>query len=315
MDNALKMMKRLFYATLASGLFVLSIVAVSAFGGVPAAYAGTTITVNDSGSCLSISGFWSGTTCTLFMSYTIFPGDTLSIPSGTTLVIPVSYEVTVDSGGTLQVANTVFNVVSVAIYGTLANSGTITVMNSGLDSIGIENHDGKLTNSGIINIENSGTSIGISNEGSFTNSGTINIKNSGTLYGLDNGGDFTNSGTITVQNTGSNIGLGNIYGDILNKASSEIDIYGSVENYGFGSIDNYGTIIVECGGAFTQVSADGYTPTFTPESGSTFTQDTSCMQHIGVPQFPISALGSVMLIAFLLPALLLISRKFRQPLL
>src|SRR5467141_4406821 len=85
-------------------LYLLGLAAISVLGASPAAFAATRQV--DSSWCSPFPDFlWdSGTsTCTMFASYTVSSGDTLEVPSGTTLTIAALGNIVVDSGGSLTV--------------------------------------------------------------------------------------------------------------------------------------------------------------------------------------------------------------------
>jgi fibronectin-binding autotransporter adhesin len=299
------------------GLFVLGFGLLSV---IPFAYATTTSL--DQATCTGaiypdLDASWDipTSTCTLTSSYTILSGDTLEIPSGTTLAISTGGQISIDSGSTLAIdsGGTLTIGVAEGIYfvgGTITNSGTLTIENF-IGELGISQNGsgGTIVNFGTLTIENSepfsvGTyHIVITN----TNSGTINIVNTGGTGIDDEYASITNSGTIDVENSGSgSVGIDN-YASITNEPGGYIFDHGSIINQGGATVINNAdaTIIIECGGTFTQ------------EPGSTFTNDgtytvDSCN---GVPEFPslpgLSALGPLVLIALLLPALLIETRRFR----
>jgi hypothetical protein len=154
---------------------------------------------------------------------------------------------------------------------------------------------GLITNSGIINVENTGSSYGIySGIAVITNSGTINVENSGELGIYNIAGTITNSGKIVVENTGP-------YG---------IDNNGPMTNTGTitvgpatDAILNQASITNECGGI---INGPG-----TIVGG--YTQVTGCAPLTGVPEFPVSGFGPLLL-AGLLPVLLIMTRKSRKSL-
>lgn len=139
--------------------------------------------------CGVMGGTWSPNTCTITSDYKINSSDTLSIQSGTILVISSSsvliIEGTLDNSGTIEVydSSTLRN-----YSGTLNNSGTITVSNT--SGNGIHNRE-TLNNSGIIIVSNSG-GTGIDNySGTINNYLVIHVHEYGTI---------TNSGTMLNDN-------------------------------------------------------------------------------------------------------------------
>jgi len=299
----------------------------SALGAIPTVSAAT-ITIMDSSSCGSIGGSWSSGTCTLSTSYTLTSGNALEIPSGTTLVIGASGTIvndgtiTVDSGGvlTIQSSNLDYGIQN---YGTLNVAGTANLENTAYYSIW---NPGTITNTGTINVKTSGSfgTIGIysiflsaTQAGVITNSGVINVENTGSTYGIYSGiATITNTGIINVENSGE-LGIYSISSTFTNTAPGRID----VENTGAYGIDNNGpltntgtitvgpapdailnqaTITNECGGV---INGPG-----TIVGG--YTQVSGCAPT-GVPEFPISGLGPLLLSAMLLPVLVIMSRRFR----
>jgi hypothetical protein len=310
-------------------LSILGIGMISSVGAIPTVHAGNTITINDTTSCGMIGGSWSGTTCTLTTSYTSSV-DSIEIPSTTTLLISGTGTITIlggdtftiDSGGSVNVENSGTGTVGMNVYGGAFNSGTINVENLGNESVGINVEGFAFTNSGIINIENSGT-VGIVNGGEITNSGTINVENSGIKGILNDSPYFTNSGTIDITNSGAgsygiwtdanilNSGIIDVensgaasYGififgaTITNECSGTITVENTLASYGIdndGTIINRGTIRIIDGGSVV---------------GNPITPGQTCL---GIPQFPVlSSVGPLLLIGPLLPALFVLTRKFRK---
>jgi hypothetical protein len=189
--------------------------------------------IND---CNALGGLLSGTICGIGGGFTFYPGDTLTIPSGTTLEL--TFYGIINSGGiinnygTITISNYLYNGI-INNGGIINNYGTITVSNN--DGIGIKNYNGgTITNNSVgqITVSNTG-GYGITNTDTIYNYGTITISNTGG-YGIYNqSGTINNSATITVQNTA---GTG-----ILNGGTIKISKGGSITNSG--TILNCGKII------------------------------------------------------------------------
>jgi hypothetical protein len=113
--------------------------------------------------------------------------------------------------------------------------------------------------------------------GTIYNYGIIEVANTAG-YGIWNAGTISNSGTIKVANTGG-IGIWN--------AGTITDV-------------DCGTVTIVGSGTFLG-NAIEYTGTCAPTKA--------------VPEFPVSALGPLLITALLLPALLVMTRRFRRPLL
>jgi hypothetical protein len=312
-------------------MLLLGFAMIAALGAIPTASAATTSIV-DSTSCSSIGGSWAGSTCTLSTSYTNTAGNTLEVPSGTTLAIGPSG--TIVNDGTIQV-----------------DSGGIVMITSSSDFYGIENY-GLITNAGTMNLANTAYYAIWSAGGSITNTGTIDITTSGAfgtmaIYSIFYNGvtpTITNSGDIYIQNTGSSYGIYIGFSTLTNTASGKIYITNSGElgiynvagtvtdnglisaentgpsNYG---IDNNGPMTVagtltvgsandavlnqasitqECGGVINGPGTINGNP-YIPATGCTV---------VPVPEFPMAGFGPLLL-ALLVPALLVLSRKIRKP--
>jgi hypothetical protein len=132
------------------------------------------------------------------------------------------------------------------------------------------------------------------------------------------------SGT-TLAITGTSSGLW-VYGTVFNYGAIDISTSGlnsyGIYIYPLGTISNYGTIDVANsggngiynGGTITDV--DCGTITFTDGGtfyGNAVQQSGSCAPTAGVPEFPVLGLGSLLITALLLPALLVIARRFGKP--
>ncbi|MDE1827425.1 MAG: cadherin-like domain-containing protein, partial [Thaumarchaeota archaeon] len=163
--------------------------------------------------CSSAGFSWdsSTSTCTLTSDYTVNSGDTLEIPSGTTLVIVHSTihgifnSGTVSNHGTINLENTGGTGGITNSGGTFNNYGTINVQSTGL--FGIISEFGPFNNFGLIVVENSGTgSTGIYNLVPMVNSGLIVVENSGTgNTGVKNSSTITdlNCGSVSVTGSGT----------------------------------------------------------------------------------------------------------------
>lgn len=139
-----------------------------------------------------------------------------------------------------------------------------------------------------------------------------------------NGGTWVSSvklcnigGTVTISSgntlsilSGTRLSVGphgtlNNYGTIA--VGGILAIAGTLNNYGTisgsGHFLNSGIINEECGS--TTMSLDANSGTVNPP--------TECSAS-GVPQFPAASFGTLLLIALLLPALLIMTRKFKRPL-
>jgi len=286
-----------------AAVVALLVLGFGLLGAIPLAHAATTGL--DQATCIGASypdlgGSWNipTSTCTLSAgTYTIGSGDTLEIPSGTTLTFSGPGRVTSPVGATLQVDS----------------GGAIIVADVGATpGLSVIDNEGTFTNSGTITVENSvSSSTGIANIGTFTNSGTIIVENPGDFSeGISNVGTITNTGTITIENSGS--GSAGIY------------------NYTPGAIDNYGTITVDNSGAssyginnqsgtITDINCGTLTIVTTPSGGGGTYEGVAVGQSgtcttIGAPEFPgVSSLSPLLLVGLLLPALLIASRRFRRP--
>jgi hypothetical protein len=310
------------------GTLVLSLAMISALGLVPGA-AATTTTIMDSASCASIGGTWAGTTCTLATSYTNAAGNTIEIPSGTTLAIgPAGTiindgSIKVDAGGIVTITSD-NDFYGIENTGTITNAGTINLDNTAYYSIW--NAGAVITNTGTINIGTSGAfgTTGIYSvfydgvEPTITNSGTINVQNTGSTYGIESGiGIFDNTaaGVIAITNSGE-LGIYSIsttFTDagkitVFNTGAYGIDNNGPMTvsgtltvGPGADAVLNQDTITQECGGIINgpgTIADNPYTPA------------TNCPAP-AVPQFPSAGFAPVLL-GLLVPAFVILSRRSRK---
>jgi hypothetical protein len=157
-----------------------------------------------------------------------------------------------------------------------------------------------IANSGTINVENSGAEGILNDSPYFTNSGTIDITNSGAgSYGMWTDANILNSGIVTVENTGNeSYGIFIFGATMTNECSGAITVENTLAGHGIdndGSIINRGTITIIDGGSIV---------------GNPITPGQTCL---GIPQFPVlSSVGPLLLIGPLLPALFVLTRKFRK---
>jgi len=228
-------------------------------------------TLNQSVCETDIGGSWSTDTCTITSQVIISPGETLTIPQGTTFVVAttsgdgVRNNGTIINQGTTRVENTgglgIRNMEEGLVNNT--DSGTLVIANSGSFSIGIQNDMGttSIVNYGTISVQNGGsgetTGIGSSRGSpSIYNYGTINVNSSGTAtsetIGISNhfNSHFINTGTINLDNTGNSAGLLNnefiSNSGTINANSNSAYALGNNEK-----IVNTGTIIIN-GFSFTR---------------------------------------------------------------
>lgn len=106
---------------------------------------------------------------------TINSGDTVNVPIGITVKIPLLVQVT--SHGTINLSGSIYVKGVLSNFGDINNSGVINIANATF------NNGGTVTNSGTIHIYNSSL---------FNNTGAINNSDS-----IGNSGTLSNSGTIT----------------------------------------------------------------------------------------------------------------------
>lgn len=200
--------------------------------------------VVDSTWCIAGVGTWdAGTsTCTMSGSDTFTDFSTLTVPSGTTLVISTSGAtgLAIDAAflnqGTVEVTNTGSVGVMIAYLDTFTNDGAVVIANAGSGTTGVASMGGIFVNSAeaTLTIEN-GAGTGFENSSPATvtldNYGVIRVANSGGV-GLDNIEALYNyaSGLIVISNTGGT-GLANVY--------STTPDYGVIVNSG---------VISVCGG-------------------------------------------------------------------
>lgn len=174
-------------------------------------------------------------TLTLPGSVNVEQGQELTVPVGSTLVIPEN--VTLENDGTVSNQGTVTN------NGVFDNDGAITnnaasVSGGGFTNTGTLDNGGTITNAGSLEntgtLENSGT-VTNTNTGTLENNGTVDnkntFKNDGSIINngvSGSGGGFTNTGTLdnggTITNNGSLTNNGTVSGD------------GKLENEGSGTV-------------------------------------------------------------------------------
>jgi hypothetical protein len=266
-------------------LALLSLCVIPLLGAVPAAHA-SSVTIDDSTSCGSIGGSWTSGNSTCFItSYTVSPGDWLNIASGTTLTVTslLSNDGGIQNYGTVNGLGRIVNQPALGLWN---YGGTIKISNE------FDNY-GTLPNYGIIDVLKTGE---LENEpgpaGSIVNYGTGTINNYGDFW---NGGATDNAGSIYSNSTFSDSGVLSNGGTITNAGPMSIT--------DSGSIDNEGTIINTCSGTFT-ITGGG---TFT---GNPVQQSVCPPASIGAPEFPVSALGPLLITALLFPALVVMKRRF-----
>ena len=143
----------------------------------------------------SIARATSPTTWTLIANTLIDVGFLLSIPTATTLIIPLTGTLTIM--GNLDIDGTLVN------YGTLNNNGLITNNSNTILNYGIFTNNSQIQNIGTI-VNNSGGTI--NNKASFNNSNTDSIlTNLGTLTSFP-GATFNNVGIFNTEDGISNWG-------------------------------------------------------------------------------------------------------------
>ena len=206
--------------------------------------------------CNQFGGSLVATTCTIqTVTTTVSPGNSLTIPSGATLVMTsngASYSIynvgTINNSGTMVLSNT--SGYSIYNVGTINNNpgGLITI--SASNGVGIVNPSpgGTINNKGIITIAVSGNSngISISVDGIINNSGTITISNTDGIAILNVG---------TINNTG-----------LINN-SGTINNYGTIKIWKGGSITNSGTIF-NCNNGVTPSKITGKITGNKPTAGT-----------------------------------------------
>ncbi|MGI0134696.1 MAG: hypothetical protein ACREBW_07045, partial [Candidatus Micrarchaeaceae archaeon] len=195
-------------------------------------------------------------------------------------------------------------------FGTINNSGTVTgsggvgffgIVN-GATPPGTINNDGTVTGSGIygiVNFETINDYCGATLTGTVTEDGTIytvpcytvtfdqtGVPTSGVTWGVTVSWPF---GTTDHTGTGASISVSSLGGSITYSYDSPVAGSG-VTSYVCQS---------GCSSAASLSSPTLFSAAYSPTTSST------------VPQFPIAPLSSLLLIALLLPALLVIERKFR----
>lgn len=219
------------FAVLLVALIIIGFAILLVPGAFPVAHAGTTTTIDATG-CPAIGGTWdaSTSTCTLAVDYTVNSGDSLSIPSGTTLS---SFLATCGTG--------IHNFGTITNDGTMQNACIIHNQSGGrIDSDGTITNNGEIANDAGAYIGSSGT---FDNSGGVDNSGTIENRAGGTIAN-EAGGRLNNSGTISNFDYGDTI---NNSGTINNLSGGRIDgdPGGTINNPG--TFNNHGTV---CGGIF-----------------------------------------------------------------
>ncbi len=219
-----------------SVLAVLSLLLGTILGAyVPVAHAQSVISITTSnGSTVcpaSLSGAWSGTTCTAG-SITVSSGMILDVGVGVTVTsggLSISGGGTVNNHGTISGSSSDSGIISesgaiVNNYGTMTGSSA----GDGIDNYGTINNDGSMTGS------SAGDGNGIYNlGGTINNAGTMTGSAAGFQgVGIDNENTINNDGTVTGGSGGlvgiANIGSINDYCDAtLNGLSTSP---GSVDN-------------------------------------------------------------------------------------
>lgn len=308
---------------------------VSALGGT---WSGSTCTMPTSYTAYTVASgnnleIPSGTTLIIpgNNAVTVDQGGNLTVDSGGNITITIAYQYddgilnngNVTNYGTIKIATSWYEDIGIQNLGDLTNYGTIYFVNIG--TIGISNggymynhgtfdietpdsacgvsnlYDGIFINYGLITVDNTGGSQGINNYGTITNAGTITIEDSshGTFgYGIWNqeGGTITNSGTITVGNS-AGTGIENDASVSTITNSGTIDI----ENSGGTGIENDAVIINTCSGTIIGTV-----------TGNPVQQASGC-PPVGAPEFPVPALGPLLIAALLFPALVVMRRRLRVP--
>jgi len=236
----------------------------------------------DSTLCTNNGGSWDPTSssCTIPMgiAWEVASSTTLTIPAGVSITGPAIGRInnlgTIDISGAWNVQSSEFD-----------SEGTLTIESSGALLTQYElNIFGSLSNSGFL--ENSCGAL--DNRGTFSNSGTFINEGSpsGCYPGFRNFGALTNTGTID-----NNYNLEN---------SGTIENYGTISNTG--NVAAGDSFINECGGQLVGLWTS-------PWLLGSITQVACSL----VPEFPVAALGPLIITALLFPALLVMRRSFSTP--
>ncbi|MCL2568443.1 MAG: S-layer homology domain-containing protein [Oscillospiraceae bacterium] len=197
---------------------------------------------------------FNGTAGTVYGSLTTATDWT--IPSGSTLDIPVGAALTVGAGTTLTNSGDIENNGTLNILGTLNNYNTINNNSGGTLAVA---GTGTLVNDDLIT--NSGT-VTIASGGQLDNWATITNNAAGTVT-VDSGGELQNGtdGTINNNNILNVNGSLDNYGTLNNGTGSSaaavtIGNGGTLTNTSFGTMDNgtNGTVTIVSGGTLTNAN-------------------------------------------------------------
>ena len=169
-------------------------------------------------------------------------------------------------------------------------------------------------------------------------SGDTLIVDTGVTLFVTTGGTMTIAGIVNVTQLFGTLGTGVInvdVGGVINNHNG-IDVYGALNNYGTinqydgaiyiglyggyaGTLNNYGVInqisfegfaeITITGGGVLNNECGGVINNPSPGVIEGTVTQVACS---GVPEFPVSALGPILLTGLLFPALLVMTRKFRR---
>ena len=250
------------------------------------------------------------------------------ITNGATGQARMQNEGTINNNGGSRITNYAGGTVDNTFEGVMNNNsgGTITNLSGGTfenDRMSTINNyaGGTMTNNG--NIVNGGSVSDaggtVNNNGSWTGGGSVTVSNGGTF--INGGGSLSNYGTVMNNGTLTNDQVGTI----TNEANGTIDNFGIVSNTGsivnLGSIVNsgrfYSTGTVSGGGSFTGNAVE----TTTQAVGTAVTSSSSAMSSnnnssgggSGIPEFPNTLFGAVVLVAVLVVAYAAARNKSASP--